>query len=256
MKIKIDRDDYSSEVDIYSKEGLKLIAELWMKVSCQYKLMYEPTWLGRPIIQYPNDIIMMQELIWEIKPDVIIETGVAHGGSAVFFASILELSGKGKVISIDLEIRQHNKTAIKNHPLSKRITLIEGNSVDKNIIKKVHSEIRDDDKVLVVLDSDHSYKHVLKEIKLYSRMVPFDSYIVVMDGLQGLVWDIPSGKKEWQNDNPLRAIKEFLKRHPEWEVDQYYNRLHVTSNPCGFLRRINSKRTFQKYQKKCLSFKL
>ncbi len=237
MKIKIDRDNYSKEVDIYSEEGLKLIAELWTKVSVEHKVMYEPTWLGIPIIQYPNDIVMMQELIWKVRPDVIVETGVAHGGSAILYASILELLGKGTVIGIDVEIRQYNKVAINSHPLSKMIQLIEGSSVDVDVVNDVRTRINKDDRVLVVLDSNHSFKHVQQEIELYSPMVATDSYLVVMDGAQELVWNIPSGKKEWQHDNPYRAIREFLQNHPEWEVDPYYNRLHVTSNPDGFLRR-------------------
>ena len=237
MKVKTEIDNYSNEVDIYSEEGLRLIAELWMRVSCQYKLMYEPTWLGIPIIQYPNDIVMMQELIWKIRPDVIIETGIAHGGSAILYASILELLGKGEIIAIDVEIRKQNRLAINSHPLSKRISLIEGSSLDKGVINEVKSKIKGDDEVLVVLDSNHSYKHVLSEMKLYARLVTSDSYLVVMDGLQADVWDIPSGKKEWKDDNPLRAIKDFLKENSDWVEDKYYNRLLVTSNPSGFLRR-------------------
>lgn len=238
MKIKVENEDCSKEVDIYSNEGLKLIAELWLKTSCYHKIMYEPTWLGVPIIQYPNDIIMMQELIWKVRPDVIIETGLAHGGTAIFYASILELLGKGRVISIDIEIRKYNEVAIKSHPLSKRIQLIEGSSIDKNVVNEVNKILRGEDKVLVVCDSNHSYQHVIQEMELYADMVSLDSYMVIMDGAQKYVWDIPSGKKEWCTDNPLVAIEEFLKKYPEWEVDPYYNRLRVTANPSGFLRKI------------------
>ena len=238
MKIKIDRDNCSKEIDVYSEEGLKLVAELWTKVSVEHRVMYEPTWLGIPIIQYPNDIVMMQELIWKVGPDVIVETGVAHGGSAILYASILELLGKGTVIGIDIEIRKYNRLAINSHPLSKRIHLIEGNSVDEDVVDDVRARIKKEDKVLVVLDSDHSFEHVRKEMELYSPMVSADSYLVTMDGAAELVWDIPSGKKQYRHDNPLVAIREFLKDHPDWEVDPYYNRLHVTSNPSGFLRRV------------------
>lgn len=237
MKIKLIQDDMEKEIDIYSAEGLSLMADLWTKVSCHNRLMYEPTWLGIPIIQFPEDIVMMQELIWKVRPDVIVETGVAHGGSAVLYASILELIGRGRVIGIDVEIRKYNRIAINSHPLSKRIALIEGSSVDENIIAEIRERVGKDDKVLVVLDSNHSYEHVLKEMELYSRMVSQDSYMVVMDGAQGLVWDIPNGKPEWKEDNPLEAINNFLSKHPEWEADSYYTRMHITSNPTGFLRR-------------------
>ena len=145
-----------------------------------------------------------------------------------------------KVIGIDIEIRQHNKIAIQNHPLSKRIHLIEGSSIDKNIVERVKKRIKEEDKVLVVFDSNHSYKHVLQEMELYSGMVSSGSYMVVMDTAQEIVWDIPSGKKEWLHDNPSLAIKEFLKKHPEWKADSHYNRLHISASPNGFLRRINN----------------
>lgn len=237
MKIKLIKEDMEKEIDIYSAEGLSLMSDLWTKVSCHNRLMYEPTWLGIPIIQFPEDIVMMQELIWKVRPDVIVETGVAHGGSAVLYASILELIGKGRVIGVDVEIRKFNRIAINSHPMSKRITLIEGSSIDENIVKEVRGKVRNFEKVLVVLDSNHSYKHVLKEMELYSKMVSQDSYMVVMDGAQGLVWDIPNGKPEWKEDNPLEAINNFLSKHLEWEADSYYTRMHVTSNPTGFLRR-------------------
>jgi cephalosporin hydroxylase len=237
VKIKIVEHGREREVDIYSKEGLLLISELWTKVSCHNRLMYEPAWLGIPIIQFPEDIVIMQELIWKIRPDVIVETGVAHGGSAILYSSILEIIGKGKVIAVDIEIRQYNKVAIKSHPLSKRINLIEGSSTDANIFKEIKSLINKGDKVLVTLDSNHSYEHVLKELEMYSRIVPEDSYLVAMDGAQAFAWDIPAGKMEWKEDNPLKAIEDFLSNNPDWESDSYYNRLVVTSNPMGFLRR-------------------
>lgn len=238
MQIKIDRDNYSKEINIYSTEGLKIITELWTRVFCENRLMYQPTWLGIPIIQYPEDIVMMQELIWKVRPDVIIETGVAHGGSAIFFSSILEMTGKGRVIAIDIEIRQHNKIAIKSHPLCKNITLIEGSSVEEKVVKKVKSLIKQNEKVLVVLDSNHVYDHVIKEMTSYAPLVTEDSYMVVMDGIGEMVWDIPSGKKEWRDQWPLKAIREFVQKYPQWEIDDYYTRLQVTSSPKGFLRKL------------------
>ena len=237
MKIRVSDNGKEKEVDLYTKEGLELMSLLWVKTSAHHRLMYEPTWLGIPIIQFAEDIVVMQELIWKLKPDVIIETGVAHGGTAIFYSSVLELLGKGRVIGVDIEIRKYNEVAIKSHFLSKRITLIQGSSVDLEVIKQVRSHIKPTDKVLVTLDSNHSYEHVTKELELYSPLVSADSYIVAMDGSQEWAWDLPAGKKEWKEDNPLRAIKDFLKKNPEWEVDPYYTRLMVTANPSGFLRR-------------------
>ncbi len=230
-------DENGSEIDIYSEEGLQLMAELWTKVSVQHKIMYEPTWLGIPVIQYPGDMVMMQELIWKVRPEVIVETGLAHGGTAVLHVSLLELLGRGKVISVEIDIRQYNKVAIKSHPLSHRIEMVQGSSVDPETVAEVTRRIGDGRKVLVTLDSNHSCDHVLKELEFYSPLVSEASYIVAMDGAQALVHDIPRGKAEWRDDNPLRAIHTFLERHPEWEIDPYYNRLLVTSNPDAFLRR-------------------
>lgn len=227
----------SHTVNLYSREGLELIASLWLKLSCEYRLMYEPTWMGVPIIQLPSDIVMMQELIWKLRPDVIVECGLAHGGSAVMYASICELIGKGKVIGIDLEVRQYNRVVIQGHPMSRRIEIIECSSIDNNTVELVRGKVGNAQTVLVVLDSNHSYDHVLKELNLYHSMVTPNSYLVAMDGAQAHVWEIPRCKNLSRDDNPLRAIKEFLKDHPEWEVDEHYNRMQVTSNPGGFLRR-------------------
>jgi cephalosporin hydroxylase len=237
LKIKIPTETSEKEIDIYSEEGLKIVSELWTKVCCEHKIMYQPTWLGIPIIQFPTDIVMMQELIWKVRPDVIVETGVAHGGSAILYASILELIGKGYVIGVDIEIRSYNKVAIMSHPLSKRIRLIEGSSIDEEIVNQVKSMVKNSEKIMVVLDSNHSREHVYKEMLSYAPMVSDDSYLVTMDGTQAMVSDIPRGKKEWAEDNPLRAIEEFLEANSEWEVDPYYNRMLITSNPSGFLRR-------------------
>lgn len=226
------------EADLYSDEGYRLLSELWLKVTCERKLMYEPSWLGIPIIQYPGDIVAMQELIWKVRPDLIIETGVAHGGSAIFYASVLELIGKGRVVAIDVEIRKYNRVAIEAHPLSKRIHLIEGNSIDPAVVEQVGVGAKEAKTVLVTLDSNHSYEHVLKEMELYGPMVTGESYMVAMDGAQGQVHDIPSGKEEWREDNPLRAIKTFLAANgDQWEIDNNFTRFGVTSNPSAHLRR-------------------
>lgn len=228
----------SQRVRLYSPEGLRLIAGLWVKLAAEYRVMYEPTWLGIPIIQFPTDIVMMQELIWKVRPDIIVECGLAHGGSAVLYASICELLRNGRVLGIDIEIREGNRTAIQKHSMSKRIEIIEGNSVEKAVVDKVEERVRGAGSVLVVLDSNHSREHVAKEVEIYSRFVTPGSYLVVMDGAQGHVWDIPRGRKEWKDDNPLPAIRDFVSSHPEFQVDPFYTRMHVTSSPEGFLRRL------------------
>lgn len=240
MKVQIVQAGEKKEIDIYSREGLDVMTRLWIKSATYYRLMYEPTWLGIPIIQLPEDIIMMQELIWKLKPDVIVETGVAHGGSAVFYASILELLGKGIVIAVDIDIRKNNEVAIKSHFLSHRIKLIQGSSIDASVIAKVRSHIKSADKVLVTLDSNHSKVHVAKELELYSDIVTPGSYLVAMDGAQAWVSDIPNGKPEWKDDNPLAAIEDFIAKDKRYITDDHYTRLKITASPKGFLRRLTS----------------
>lgn len=236
LKTKLVNEE-GAEIDIYSPDGLKALTRLWTNVFVYNRLMYEPTWLGIPIIQFPGDIVMMQELIWKVRPDVIVETGIAHGGSAILYASILELLGNGRVIAIDVEIRKYNRLAVNSHPLSHRIEMIEGSSIDPGVVADVRKRICKGEKVLVTFDSNHSFSHVLSEMELYSPLVSMDSYMVAMDGTLGLLQGLPNSKPEWSEDNPLRAIHTFLERHPDWEIDPYYNRLLITSNPDAFLRR-------------------
>jgi cephalosporin hydroxylase len=230
--------DGAQTVDLYSAEGLALVSDLWLKLSAEYKIMYEPTWLGRPIIQLPHDIVQMQELVWRVKPDLIIETGVAHGGSLILSASILELIGKGRVLGVDIDIRAHNRTAITAHPLSKRIDLLQGSSIDPTTIAEVTARAKSAGNVMVVLDSNHAAEHVAAEMAAYAPLVDVNSYLVVMDGAQGQVFDIPRGNAAWQNDNPLTALDAFLAGTDEFEIDDHFTRLHVTSNPRGYLRRV------------------
>ena len=230
-------DDGQISVDIYSQQGFELLSNLWIKSAAQHRLMYEPTWLGRPVIQFPTDIVAIQELVWKLQPDVIVETGVAHGGSLVLSASILELIGKGKVVGIDIDIRTHNRAAIEAHALSHRIELIEGSSVAADTFTAVRSAVDGAGTVLVMLDSNHSESHVLAELELYSSLVTPGSYVVAHDGAQAWVWDVPNGKPEWKDDHPLGAIHKFISRHPEFTVDPYWTRWGITSSPEGFLKR-------------------
>ena len=181
---------------------------------------------------------MMQELVWNVKPDVIIECGIAHGGSLIFYASLLELIGRGIVIGVDVEIRSHNRVAIENHPMATRGTLIEGSSVSTKTIREIDALIKPDDRVMVVLDSNHSTEHVARELEMYHKFVTLGSYLVAMDGAQAFVWDIPNGKSEWKTDNPLVAIEAFMENNTMFEIDDHYTRLKVTANPEGFLKRV------------------
>jgi cephalosporin hydroxylase len=239
-KLTLDNGGECTTVDMYSREGLDFLSNLWIKAAAEHRLMYEPAWLGRPIIQFPGDVVMIQELLWKIQPDVVVETGVAHGGSLVLSASILELIGKGKVVGVDIEIRPPNRAAIESHHLKHRIELIEGSSVDSKTLSKVREAVSDARSVLVFLDSNHTQAHVLKELELYAPLVTPGSYLVAHDGAQAWVWDIPRGKPEWKDDHPLNAIHEFLAGHSEFQIDPHWTRLGITSSPEGFLRRLEA----------------
>jgi len=217
---------------------LKKIANKWIKISVENKLSYEIDWLGIPIIQLPEDMILMQELIFKIQPDIIIETGIAHGGSIIYYASLLELLDKGKVIGVDIEIREHNRKVIERHPMFKRIKLIEGDSTSKKTIEKIRKIIPKDSKVIVCLDSNHAKNHVLKELQLYHGFVNPRSYIVVFDTITSRLAGLGTCDKLYINNSPKEAIEEFLKEHNNFEIDKNYNKLYVSYNLNGYLRRI------------------
>ncbi len=236
-RFQIELPDGVREIDIYTEEGFQILSNLWTRSGWQRKFSYEVTWLGIPIIQLPEDILIMQEVIYKVRPDVIVETGTAHGGTAMLYASMLELLGKGRVISIDIEIRKYNRLAIQAHPMSKRITLIEGSSTDDNVLAQVRQSICPQDTVLVALDSNHTYNHIREEMEKYSKLVMPGSYMVVFDGVMEILTDAPNGSPSWATDSPAAAIRDFLAEHEEFEVDPYYNRLVVTYCSNGFLRR-------------------
>ncbi len=240
-KIKVSTKDGSRELDIYSPEGFKVLSNLFTRSGWQQKISYEPTWLGIPIIQTPEDIVMMQELIWKVRPDVVIECGVAHGGALVLYASILDLIGKGQVIGVDVEIRKYNRLALQSHPMSRRFTLIEASSVEQQTLEQVRALIQPDDTVLVTLDSNHTKAHVAKELELYAPLVTPDSYVVVFDGVMQVLTDAPGGSPAWDKDNPWQAVSDFLSENEEFELDPYYNRLKVTHCPGGFLKRVKKR---------------
>lgn len=226
-------------------EVLKSSAHQFMKDSLAPKYSYNFSWLGRPIIQYPQDMIAMQELIWKIKPDLIIETGIAHGGSLIFFAAMLELvsactGNEGEVLGIDIDIRPHNRKAIEEHPMFKRISMIQGSSVAPEIIAQVKEKAKGKKRILVCLDSNHTHEHVLAELNAYASMTSIGSYCVVFDTI---VEDMPkelSGERPWgPDDNPKTAVWEYLKTHPEFEVDKSIdNKLLISVAPDGYLKRV------------------
>ena len=226
--------------DVYSKEGCDLVNTIALKQGAEFKAMYKPTWLGVRVIQFPNDLVALQQLVWNVKPTKIIECGVAHGGQLVFLASILQNINepKSRVIGVDVEIRQHNREIIEAHSLSNFITLIEGSSIEDSTFDKVRSCISPEDRVLVVLDSNHTYGHVKEEIRIYNKLVSAGSYLVVMDAALGYVGDIPRGEEYWFDDNPIDAIEEFLADNKEYILEPIFDEYGVTSSPYGALKKV------------------
>lgn len=220
-------------------EYLRALSMKWVAEVSRHKYSYHFTWLGRPVIQFPQDLVAMQEIIWRIRPSLIIETGVARGGSLIFYASLLELiGGDGRVVGIDIEIREHNRREIENHQLSRRIDLVEGSSVDPAVIETVHKMAADQKPILVVLDSNHTREHVLKELEAYSPLVTRDSYLVVFDTVieempEDFFPDRPWGK----GDNPKTAVEDFLRSTDRFTVDEEYDgKLLISVAPGGYLR--------------------
>ena len=242
--LTIEKDGKSNEMDLYSREAFECLSMQWLRVGWNQKYVYTFSWMGRPIIQLPEDMIRAQEVIYRLRPDVIVETGVAHGGSLVFYAGLCKAMGRGRVFGIDIEIRRHNRKAIEAHELSSYITLIEGNSTDAAIAAKTKSLVRAGEKVIVFLDSNHSRQHVLAELEAYCGLVSPGSYIVATDGLMRTLSDVPRGKAEWTQDNPAEAAAEFARTHPEFILEQptwIFNESELTQNvthwPGAWLRR-------------------
>jgi cephalosporin hydroxylase len=225
------------EVSIYSEEAFALLCDLWLRSGWQQRVSYRFTWMGVPVIQLPEDLLAMQTVIHRVRPDVIVETGTAHGGSAIFYASMLELLGGGRVVSVDVEIREPNRRVIEAHPLGRRIALIQGSSTVPEVVAQVRAAIHAGERVLVALDSSHRRAHVRQELDAYAPLVTPDSYLVVFDGVMEVLADAPGGRPEWASDNPAVAIREFLADHPEFEVDAAAVPYPVTHCPGGFLRR-------------------
>lgn len=243
--LTIEMDDTMRTISLYSKEAFELISNQWLKVGWNEKYVYTFSWMGRPVIQLPEDMIRIQEIIYRIKPDVIIETGVAHGGSLIYYASLFKAMEKGRVIGIDIEIRSHNRTAIEKHELASYITLIEGDSTDEKIVDQVKALVKPDETVLVILDSNHTKQHVLRELNVYSSLVTKGSYIVATDGSMKDLHDVPRGNSEWIWDNPVAAALEFAAENPEFVIEQpewAFNESELTDVithwPGAYLKRI------------------
>jgi len=229
MKLTIDTTNHvliqevkgrSHTIYLYSKEAFELISHQWLKVGWNQKYSYTFSWMGRPIIQLPEDMIRIQEVIYRVKPDFIVETGVAHGGSLIYSASLCKAMGKGQVIGIDIEIRPNNRKAIEEHELFPYITLIQGSSTDPEIVEQVKSLIEPNKTVLVILDSCHTKQHVLEELEAYHILVTPGSYIVATDGIMKDFHDLPSGIPEWVWDNPAEAAADFVKRNPDFIIEE------------------------------------
>lgn len=217
------------------------LSRTWRAMALERKYMNNFSWLGRPMIQLPMDTIAMQELIWNVQPDLVIETGVAHGGSVVMSASMLQLIGHGEVVGIDIDIRAHNRAAIENHPMASRIRLIEGSSTDPAVVAQVRQLAAGKSKVLVFLDSNHTHEHVLAELEAYAPMVSVGSYVVVFDTfVEDLPDDYEWTDRPWgKGNNPRTAVWEWLKSHDNFVIDKSIeDKLLVTSAPDGFLQRI------------------
>ena len=245
-QVTVGRPDGSAAVlPMDSPEAFAAVSNAWLRCGWDVKYVYGFTWMGRPIIQLPEDIVRIQEVIWRLAPDVIVETGVAHGGSLVFYAGLQAAMAKGRVIGIDLEIRPHNRVAIESHPMASRIELIEGGSTRAETVAAVRARIKPGETVLIILDSNHSYDHVSRELDLYAPLVTPGSYIVACDGIMAQIAGAPRTQPDWTWNNPISAIDEFLERNAEFRQEEpafAFNegavRERVTYWPKSFIRRV------------------
>lgn len=237
-------DAEQQSIPLHSKAAFELLSQLWVKVGWGQKYGYTFSWMGRPIIQLPEDLVRIQEVIYRVKPDVIVETGVAHGGSLIFYASLCKALQKGRVLGIDIEIRPHNRVAIEQHALFPYITLIEGSSTAPEVVASVEALIQPGETVLIILDSLHTRQHVLDELQAYHRLVTAESYIIATDGIMRELYDVPGGQVAWEWDNPAAAAAEFAQQHPEFVLEQPawpFNESNLSANvthwPGAWLRR-------------------
>ena len=228
-----------------SRAAFEIMSRAWIRASWDVKYIYSFTWLGRPIIQLPEDIIRLQEVIYQQKPDVIIETGVAHGGSLIFYASLFKAMGNGRVIGVELDLRAHNRAAIDAHPLRDMITLVDGSSIDPITVETVKSLLKPGEKVMVMLDSNHTKPHVLEELRAYGPMTSPGCYIIAADGIMEIVAGGPRTQADWATSNPKQAALEFVAENPDfaieepaWPFNEGMVRERVTYLPGAFVKRM------------------
>lgn len=243
----IDNDGESSTTDLYSRKAFDLLSREWVRLGWQMKYPYSFSWMGRPIIQLPEDMLRTQEVIYSLKPDVIVETGIAHGGSLIYYASLCRAMGKGRIVGVDIEIRPHNREAIEAHELYDMIDMIEGDSVAPEVVSQVDTLVGDAETVLIMLDSNHTRQHVLAELEAYHHLVTPGSYIVATDGVMKWVFDGPRGELDWKEDNPSSAAHDFVGTHrdfvieqPTWPFNESSLGTNVTHWPDAWIKRIHS----------------
>lgn len=236
-----------TKLSLDDPKAFSIISGAWLRSGWDTKYVYGFSWLGRPVIQLPEDLIRIQELIYELQPDVIVETGVAHGGSLIFYAGLCAAMGKGRVIGIDIEIRSHNRAAIEAHRLSPMIQLVEGSSTAPEVVQQVRERIGPAESVLVLLDSNHSQAHVAAELESYGPLVSPGSYIVACDGIMQQVAGAPRTEADWIWNNPISAVEAFLAHHPEfeahepeWPFNEGVVRQRVSYWPQAYLRKISA----------------
>lgn len=239
--IKAFEEEKMARIKSFSENSsLKRAAEDFNLQSNKAQYSYNFSWMGRPIIQYPQDMIAMQEIIWQIKPDLIIETGIAHGGSLVYYASLLELIGNGEVLGIDIDIREHNRAEIERHPMFKRIKMITGSSINPATLEQVKQVASGKERIIVCLDSNHTHEHVLNELQMYEQFVSLNSYLVVFDTIVEFMPDNYLPGRPWEKgNNPWTALMDFLKVNTNFEIDHSLdNKLLISVAPNGYLKRM------------------
>jgi cephalosporin hydroxylase len=219
-KVIVREGDRLEEYGIGTPEAFEIISRLWLRSGWDNKYVYSFTWMGRPIIQLPDDMFRLQEVIYSVQPDVIIETGVAHGGSLIFHAGLCKAMGRGRVIGVDIEIRPHNRAAIEGHELFPLVTLIEGSSIAPQTVSQVQALVRKGEKVLVLLDSSHTKDHVLAELHAYSPLVAVGSYIVAMDGIMEQIVGAPRTQPDWGWNNPKQAVLQFVVENADFKIEE------------------------------------
>ncbi|MEM1161809.1 MAG: CmcI family methyltransferase [Pseudomonadota bacterium] len=233
------------EIDLYSDEAFELISHQYVRVGWNQKQVYTYSWMGRPVIQLPDDMVRTQEVIYRLRPDLIIETGIAHGGSLIFYASLMQAMGHGRVLGIDIEIRPHNRDAIEAHEMVHRIDMVEGSSIDPAVVAQAAEAAEGLETVMVILDSNHTYDHVMAELEAYAPLVTKGAYIVSTDGVMRDVVGVPRAGEGWVTDNPANAAEDFAAKtpgfvieQPAWPFNESTLSKNVTHYPSAWLKRV------------------